>query len=199
MSNINLLINKILKHPAFRIFAVVIPIVIAGVTLFFQFQSRGNIANIMDSTLNQSPILQDSPGTIITYNAGGPIDPGLYSEVINVRNNLTYPSLGGGGNFYNYEVVLPDLSKAFLQTVLFGKNYDIAQCNQAFTECQVYNAYKFSPSDEKDLCWRNVAIATATPAGQNYVVDNIFKATNESLANCFTVVQHYPSSSAIQG
>ena len=149
--------------------------------------------NIVSSSLIESPIFQDSPNSSVTYERVGAIDPSLYSQVVSLNGSVTRPFLGGGGNFYNYKVILPDKSEAYLKELSFGKRYQIAQCNQALTECQVYNAYKYNESYDKTLCWQDEVVASTTATGVIYMTEKSFsKNPNQKDSDCFTLVQPLP-------
>ncbi len=168
----------------------------SGLYSFWPDPNQTNITSsitstISSSTLTNSPVILGSPGTSVTYQQSNAIDPGLYSQVISVENKAIYKNLGGAGNFYNYKIILPDNSEAYLKEFLFNKKYEIAQCNTAFTECEVYNKFKFSNDYNKDICWKDEVQTVEPPSGALYFTDNVFAIANMNTSSCFKIINPY--------
>lgn len=110
---------------------------------------------IQNSTLTDSLIIQKSSNISVTYNRplkSEDLYDSSYSHVIGV--NLQNLDNGQRYNKFFMKIILPDDQEAFIEEVLFNQSYDIARCNDQFTDCYVYHKFRIVEGlKEDDICW----------------------------------------------
>lgn len=117
-----------------------------------------NQINIRDSSVINSPMIQESSNISVVYNTDDTfgLDYDQYPRIhtLKFHKDFTNNYVGGDANFYFVKVIVPDRKEAFLEEILFNKEYTISRCNMELTDC-IINP-KFRPNKdltEDQICW----------------------------------------------
>ncbi len=162
---------------------------------FLPSSAAGNIS-IKGSTFDNSPVIQNSPGTSVSYGDETEIfDPSFYARALTLTNRvgLNFSAIGGAGNFYRIKIILPDNTFAYLKEFLVGIKYDVARCNWDLTDCKVFKKYKFEEGYNSDICWGldETKLVKLTTGELIISEERMFRLGAED-SKCFTLVTPAP-------
>lgn len=146
------------KKPGWISIIIVIILFILGLI----FSDGGNNININNSTLIDSPIVQDSPNTSISYTTNIVSDSPSqwHNQEIRLESgaNLILKREKTGCAFqgvsYNSKIILPSKQEVFLDEIWSNESYVIAYMNNDFSDAYLVNKYRI-PEDlnEESICY----------------------------------------------
>ncbi len=120
--------------------------------------SGKNSINIQNSSVINSPMIQDSSNVSVVYNPDDTfgLDYDQYPRIHTLKTHKDFTTfyLGGKANLYFVKVIVADRKEAFLEEILFNKEYAVSRCNMELTDC-IINP-KFRPNKdltEDQICW----------------------------------------------
>ena len=162
MATIKEWVRDFRKKPKWDQFSIIFAVIIGIVGLFvggnylINIASNNNQLHIDNSTLIKSPIVQGSSNVSIVYSEddnSAPPNPSIYSKLAGALLNFEIPELGGKVNIYNVKYILPDGQIVFLKEMKFNETYQIAQCNQEYTDCYIYHKFRAPELQVEEICW----------------------------------------------
>lgn len=115
-----------------------------------------NQINIHDSSVTNSPIIQESSNISVVYNTDDTfgLDYDQYPRIHSLKFHEDYRPLDKKANFYFVKVIVPDRKEAFLQEILFNKEYTISRCNMDLTDCIINPIFRPNKDlTEDQICW----------------------------------------------
>ena len=168
--------NLLTKNKLIVIIIIIIGI-IGSLPSFKKEQPNVNQININNSSLINSPTIQQSSNISIVYNTpknfdinNGECNPLFYIEQIGLlKDKIKY-------DFYSVKYILPDDQEAFIEKVLFNVSYWIGSCNKEFTDCCVYHKFRIKKSLDNNICWVH-----KTRFGHENLVSDIWNYTERVL------------------
>lgn len=130
--------------------------------IYFQQQTTGNKVEIDESTLKNSPIVQNSPGTSIIYNEDKSIP---YTKIFKTRIEFLRTL---NKSLFNVKYVLPTGKEAFIPKITKGEEYTLFYTNDDISDIYVSEKYKFTDDLNSKVCWVATLICTNNSCG-NYL------------------------------
>lgn len=180
------LTNKIMFWLA--VIGIIVGILFGGKHII-NINSNNDIMNVENSTFKNSPIFQRSSNISLTYNPAP--DDDLVSPFYSTKLFMEGDKLifdGKKYNFYFMKIILPDDQEAFIPELLFNKSYDIANCNEQWTDCYVYHKFRIKGElKEDDICW-----IFTTRFGHDYLHTDALRGAKRfqnNPANCSKLIQ----------
>lgn len=147
--------------------------------IYFQQPTSNNEISIENSNLEQSPVVQDSPGVSITYNENKTIP---YTKKFEVKEYYSEK--------YNILFILPGNKKAFLPEIKLKKEYILGYTNEDCSEIHINESYRLpSDFDEANVCWIKKIYCTEEERTNN--LNSIYKEIENNSKSLATTTQNY--------
>jgi hypothetical protein len=147
------------------LFGILIGIIWSGTHTINSYNVKNQIIIGDNNSFIRSPIVQGS-STNITYVLPEDNIPN-YSNELSVQSYM-YLAPFGKSDRLNVLITLPDTQTIFMKEMLFNMSYKIALCNDEFTDCYIYHAYRSYEHNLSQKCFH----MTITPSKPPELVNN---------------------------